>query len=58
MEHKFMRPGFKLMYHNLQFAIHLRELVIQENLKTNKIVVQKFVGKTKLNKNHCYNIET
>ena len=53
-----MRPGFKLMYHNLQFAIHLRELVIQKNLKTNKFVVQKFLGKTKLNKNHCYNIET
>ena len=53
MFHKMIKrtTGFELMYHILQFATHLRELVIRKKL--NKIVMQKiYKKKTLQNKNY------
>ena len=43
---KFPLAGFQLTHRNLQFAIHLREL-INSKKKLNKIVIQKIRRKKK-----------
>ena len=57
MFHKMIKrtTGFELMYHILQFATHLRELVIRKKL--NKIVMQKIYKKKTLQNKIIANVK-